>query len=202
MRLYLALPLMLLPVSAFADRLISIPTALKVRYNTARLEHQWDLYKPELRRSYLGVGLTRDIDTEFILNTIGNNKHLASAHLSYQFMVPLVDTAPGLSFGVQDLANKADGQMFYMALTMRYGQDEQATLNSPVELTLGYGFGPKNGFFTGVSLPFSWQFRAMAEHDTRKIWVGFEYSTHQGLAARLMFNDKRPHFGLRWTVKY
>lgn len=187
---------------AHADRLMHVPTAVKIRYDQVRLEHEWDLHTPQLRRSYAAIGLTRDLEAE-LQWTSNDTRHLGTANLMYQYIVPIVDTAPGLCVGVLDLMDKTpERRMYYIAITQRLGQDGEFNSHSPVEMTLGFGFGPRNGVFAGVSLPFTWQFRLMAEHDIREPRMGFEYKTHQGLAARIMFTEHSPSLGLRYTFKY
>lgn len=202
MRYGLCLVAGLLASISSADRLINIPTALKVRYNQARFEYKWEPTKRENDRGYLGVGVTRDLEVEAIFES-RSMERIGSLNLTYQYLVPIVDTAPGLAIGVQDAMDRTpDRRMYYLAFTHRYGLDGQHNSMVPLEFTLGFAFGKRSGVFTGVSLPFTWQFRALAEHDLRRPSLGFEYQTHFGLTGRVIFTEGSTQLGFKYTFKY
>ena len=92
--------------------------------------------------------------------------------------------------------------MYYIATTIRIGLSGEFNSNTPLELTLGGGVGRKSGVFVGFELPFTWQFRLLAEHDIRRVTAGVEYRPFTGAGVRLMVRDEGPLVGFRYSMRF
>lgn len=195
--------LVLAAAGASADRIIFAPTGTKLLNHQVRLEYFSQFRHNDRYDSYLGVGVTKDIEAELVLNRFASDATLGTMNVSYQFTPPLVDTAPGLSFGAQDIMDRTpDGRMYYVAFTYRVGLDGTYNSRSPLELTVGGGFGRRSGLFAGVQIPFTWQFRFLAEHDTKRVTAGVEYRTSWGLALRAAWRQDQTFLGARYTMRF
>lgn len=195
----------LLAVAAVShgDRVIYVPTATKILNRHFRVEHLWEPTKSNRFDTMLGVGVTRDIEVEFVLNRFDQTASLGTFNASFQFVPPLVDTAPGLSLGVQDALDRTpDGRGYYFAFTYRLGLDGEYNSRTPLEISMGGMFGRRNGLFVGVQLPFTWQFRGLVEHDTRRVTGGFEYRPLHGFAVRALWRQGQTLLGVRYTAKF
>lgn len=203
MRILVVATLGFLCAVALADRIMLAPTATKVRYRQARFETAFEATKSRNAWGALTVGVLPEVEAELFLERWEGKPTLGTVSLSYQYLPPLMDTAPGLAIGVQDAADRtALGRMYYVAFTMRKALDGEFVGDTPLELTMGFGFGRRSGVFGGVSLPFTWQFRLLAEHDLRGPRAGLEYRMHSGLAFRTMFEEGRTSLAARYTVKF
>jgi len=186
-----------------ADRIILVPTGTKLLNRQVRLEFMGELRKNNRYDTFLGVGVTKDIELELQLDRFDRDASLGTFNLSYLFSPAIVDTAPGLAFGVQDAMDRTrDGRMYYIALTYRLGLDGEFNSKTPLEMTFGGGFGRRNGMFVGLMLPFTWSFRLLAENDLRRVTTGFEYRPIHGLGLRAMWRDNETLFGVRFTQRF
>lgn len=186
-----------------ADRIILAPNALKVLNQTARLEYLFEPSRSDNYRAYLGLGVTRDLEVELVLSHLENRSQLGTFNASYQYLIPIVNTSPGLAFGVQDALDRTpERRMYYVAFTQRFGLDGVHNSTTPLELTTGFGFGRRSGVFVGVMLPMTWQFRILAEHDLNRVAGGFEFRPFNGAAIRTVFQSGSTQLGLRYTYKF
>lgn len=203
MRAYCLLVLLCLTAVATADRIILAPNALKVWNRHARVEYMVEPTKADNWRAFLAVGLTPNLEAELVLNGLENRSQLATFNTSYQFIVPIVDTAPGISIGVQDALDRTpERRMYYLAITQRFGLNGDFNSQNPLEITTGFGFGRRAGVFIGAMLPFTWQFRLLAEHDINRVAGGFEYQPFHGSAIRAIFQQGSTQLSFRYTVKF
>ncbi|MEQ1935522.1 MAG: hypothetical protein ABL962_16810, partial [Fimbriimonadaceae bacterium] len=160
----------------FADRIILAPNALKVRNHYVRFEYDVELTRNRNARGYLAVGVTKEIEAELILDRMEFKPDLASLSLSYQYLPAISDAAPGIAIGIQDLMDRtSERRMAYLAFTYRFGLDGPHNSQTPLELTLGFGAGRRSGIFVGAMIPFTWQFRLLADHNTQGVSAGLEY---------------------------
>jgi hypothetical protein len=188
---------------SFADRIILAPSALKVRNRHVRFEYDVELNRNRNARGYLAVGMTREIEAELILDRVESKPDLASLNLSYQYLPCIVDAAPGISIGVQDLMDRTiERRMAYVAFTYRFGMDGPHNSFTPLELSLGFGVGRRNGVFVGVMVPFTWQFRLLADHNIRGVSAGLEYFPLHNASLRWIFREGQSQIGMRWTSRW
>jgi hypothetical protein len=186
-----------------ADRIIFAPNALKVLNRTARLEYLYEPSRPDNSRGYLAVGLSTEIEAELVFERLEGRPLISTFNASFQYLIPIVDTSPGLAFGVQDAMDRsAEGRMYYIAFTQRFGLDGKFNSSAPLEISGGFGFGRRSGVFIGASIPFTYQFRFLAEHDLRKVSAGFELRPFNGAALRVLFHEGQTQLGARYTFKF
>lgn len=193
----------LLAAMAQADRIVFAPAATKLLNRQARLEYVWEPSKRDRFDMYLAAGVTKDIEVEFQLDRFDRDVSLGTFSASYLYVPAIVDTAPGLALGVQDAMDRTrDGRMYYVALTYRMGLSGDFNSRTPMELTVGGGFGHRSGVFMGAQIPFTWQFRLLAEHDLRRVNAGFEFRPFHGFAVRTVWREGQSLISLRYTAKF
>lgn len=198
----IAVALSLLAVlPAAADRLLFIPTGKKLPQGTVRGEWLFDGGDRERNRFYLGAGVTRNLEFEFLTFSpaVSGGNRLDSLNLSYNYVDPVVGFVPGLTLGVRDLLNRSEGRALFLATTYRIGLVGDYNSDTPAELTLGVGTKPYRGAFVGVTLPFTATFRVIAEHDSRDLRAGFELKPHRDLAFRWFHQEQGGTWSLSWT---
>lgn len=199
---YLAVAVTLLAVtSVHADRLLFIPTGKKLPQGTLRGEWLFDGGDRERNRFYLGAGVTRNLEVEFL--TFSPPRHgesrLDSFNLSYNYVDPVVGFVPGITLGIRDVLNRSEGRALFIATTYRIGLVGEFNSDTPAELTLGVGTKPYRGAFVGVTLPFTATFRAIGEHDSRDLRAGFEFKPHRDVAFRWFHQEQGGTWSLSWT---
>lgn len=186
-----------------ADRLINIPQGNKIKFNSIRLEADWDLRSNETGRYAVGYGLTREIEVEWTGLQEWGSETAGSANLCYNFINPITDFAPGFSVGVLDaLDRSADRRRGYVSATYRYGLDGENNQDVPMELSIGFTSGEAVRPFVGVSLPFSSKLRLMAEHDGFRVNAAVEVKPMRDLAFRFIVRDSQPAAGVVCSLKF
>lgn len=189
---------------AFADRLIFIPTAVKLRYGAVRPQLYFSGEKGRDIRGFLGLGIAKALDAEITYDRLSGPSTVASLNLAYYYIVPVTDITPGISVGVQDLLDKTpDRRSFYLAVTYRLGQVGDYNSDIPAELTLGGGLGRyRRGAFVGFMLPFADQLRLLGEYNSTKITAGFEVRPVRGLSIGALFQSDRTMWSLGYSMKF
>lgn len=189
--------------AAHADRLIHTPRGGKLPYGTIRAEY---LYEPTLRHNtyrYLGIGITTAFDLELRYDDLEGFDRGFTFDIGYNVNAPFTDLAPGISFGVLDGLNQTrEGRRFYMAITSRQAASDDLVAGEAMELTLGFTLGSKNAAFVGLSLPFSENFRLLAEHDGFRATGGLELKTRSDVALRLLFRSNETLLGLQLSTRF
>ncbi len=173
-----------------------MPVGTNVPFEMLRLEYQ-ATSGPRYDRFYIDYGFMVGWDATIALEGFNGGETRGSLDVSYNFLPPLYDTAPGISVGVRDLTdNSVYGRAGYFAVTMHFGNSEDVNQDVPTELTFGAWTRHGGSGFIGASLPFSTQWRALFEADKETINAGLEYKPDPDLALKWFFEDGRPSFGL------
>lgn len=186
-------------VVARAERLISAPVGSKIRSDEARLEHTWTTDDNDRSEWVFGTGIGLSYDLEIVYERNPGRPRALTFNASYNYVPPVVDITPGISFGVLDAVNRTkDGRAPYVAISYRLGQ--YGDFNSDVPATVSFGFrgGKNNGLFTAIDLPFADSFRLLAEHDAIRLTAGVEVRPFRGLGLRWLFRQDEA----RVTVQY
>ncbi len=187
--------------TASADRLITIPLGRKVTYRTMRLDSFAEIAHGRTIDYYLGLGVTPDIEFAIKGEKLPGGSLRSTFDISYNYIAPIVNQAPGISVGVQDVLNQTrDHVRVYAAITWRIGLD---TGNVPLETTLGVAQGRRLTPFVGVQLPFSDTFRLLAEHNGYRVAAGIEVRAFRNkFGARLLFRDEDTMLGANLTLRF
>lgn len=191
---------MAVSAGASADRLVQIPTGKKLPLNSVRPELLWTADRPSRLQGFLGVSLTESIDAELLTDKEGADPAVASLTLSYNFVVPVVDLTPGISFGVVDAFDRTEfGRGGFLALTWRLGLIGDLVQETPAEFTIGAV--TNRGAFVGLMLPLAQQIRLVAEHDGLRPTAGLELRPTRGVNVRWLFRERSTLFGLSAQVR-
>ena len=193
---------LLLAAAVSADRLIRIPTGKKLLSDSYRFEI---MAEPSRDRTlgWLGAGLGPSFDLELTGESFNSNRIVSSFDFSYNYLVPITDFIPGLSFGVQDgLGVTERGRSLYLAVTFRLGNYGEHNQDVPTELTIGFWTRREGVAFGGVSLPMSEHLKLLAEHDASHLTAGFELSPVEGGSFRFLFRKNQVLIGLRISQRF
>lgn len=188
---------------AFGDRLILIPTAIKIPYGTAKLEHMFDGAEPRHSRTALGFGFNQSIDAEITFENQSDQDQILSFDISYNLLPAIAGFSPGISVGVRDgIAKSEEGRYFYGAVTYKMPTSDDFLSDLVAEATLGIAYGDRKTAFVGASVPFSRALRLLAEFDTRKVSGGLEYRPRQDLWVRWIHRDDESLWSLTLVRKF
>lgn len=165
--------------------MIFTPKATKLRSDRVQLDSFLLNGNSGNRTTYLGVGLGESFDFELVDNQKPGLSHRFSLDFSYNFLSPIADLAPGISFGVQDLLDRSDlGSGFYGAITWRLNNVDPINAATPVEFTIGAGTGRFRGAFVNARFPISNAVRIITEHDSREVSGGIELMPNSSVRLR------------------
>jgi hypothetical protein len=192
-----------LSATAYADRLITVPTATKIRLNTIKAEGLWEQSRARTQKYYLGTGITDAIDVELTGERFENHRFRTSLDVAYNYLPPLPGFGPGVSFGVQDAFGVTrDGRRFYLAITTREGDADTVSGWVSLEYTIGMYFGAISSPFIGVSIPFTPHVKFLAEHNGRRISAGVEIRPTSDIGLRAVFERKDVLIGAQVTLRF
>jgi hypothetical protein len=188
--------------AASADRLILIPTGKKLLSDTFQIEILTDRSR-DATMGWFGLGLGQSFDFEVTGESFNDNRMVTSLDFSYNYTVPVVDFAPGLSLGVQDALGVTErGRNVYAAVTFRFGNYGELNQDIPTELTFGFWSRPEGLFFAGVRLPFSRYVSVLAEHDSENLTAGFQISPQDGIAFKALFRQDQVMVSFRVQSRF
>jgi len=201
-RIALPIALFLIPIASQADRLIFTPLGKKIPENKAKLEFL-SIPSRDVAFGWIGVGVTNQIELELSGESFDSNKIDLGINLSYNYIAPITDISPGISFGFQDVTNNTvDGRSLYLAVTYHFGNIGELNQNQPTIFTLGLS-SRENGFvFFNFALPLSDQFRILGEHDSFRITAGVEFRPIEDASLRFLFRDGSPMVGMSFSRRF
>lgn len=197
-----ALMALLLVMPASADRVFRTFKGSKLPQGVVRAD--W-LYTPstELSEFWLGYGLSEIFAIELTALDRPGETTRFSGNFTYNFILPITDFTPGISFGLADLADETRlGTAGYMAITFRSGNFGDANQDLPTDLSIGVAFGRETRAFVGAELPFSRQFSLALEYDGFDPAVGFRVSPLTGLQAVFLVQPNQTSLGLQFRRRF
>ncbi len=203
MRIWIVLALAATAAAASADRLIYIPTARKIPFGSFKYEFRAEpRVKGEIEH-YLGIGLTKSLELELRSQNLGLPTAQTTFDLTYNYISPITGLTPGFAFGIQDiLDNTAEGTRPFIVATFREGF-QAINGEFPADFTLGVTMARKQIYpVVGASIPFSEEFRLLAEHDGFRISAGFEIRPSKPLALRFMVRERSSLFGFVFQTRF
>jgi len=191
---------------AQADRLIRIPTGLRLKNGEFRGELVWPQGKSDPARTYLEGGMGRAFEVGLEgQRWRGSRGELlqAGVNLSYQYVVPVPDLIPGISVGVLDLFNHTHDRIgVYGAATWKFIPPLSLFAEDAAEVTLGLGLGRHEGLFFGAALPLGPPLRLLSEYDANRITAGIELRPVLGLQLRWLFFEGGNEIGVSYRTRF
>ncbi len=199
---WLALVVSLGPALALADREITVPMGRKIRDGEVRLE-ALSLPREDRTTVWFGTGFGQAYEVEASLTQTARRQWRASLDLSYNFVPPLTDIAPGISVGVSDLMNRTpERRSFYLATTYRYGNFGTQNQDVPTEFTFGFWTRPAGAVFFGASFPFTDRVLLIAEHNSVRIAGGIELRPTRWATAKVVFEPGATLYSLALSRRF
>lgn len=189
---------------SFADRVITVPMGRKVPFRSFKIDTFYELSRARSFDRWVGIGISPEFEVAYRGERINGGEVRDSLDIAYNYVTPLTNQAPGISVGVQDVANRTrDGRRFYLAVTWRTAADNIGMGNVPFDVTLGLSQGDRTLPFVGVSMPFTENFRGLAESNGNRIATGFELRLFRNaFAGRLIIRDQDVMVGATLNLKF
>jgi len=183
--------------SAWADQLLWTPTATKIVAAEPRLDFfESRGHRPFTGTSRLGLGTVNGFDG-FISQ---DRRSKTTFDLGYNFVPAFVDSAPGISVGVQDLGSRSASG--YAVMSYKYGQTGQYNQDTPLIVTLGARTGPDGWGILALQVPFADQFRGIMTYDRGQLTAGLDVRPIPQMSLKWAFRESRTIFGLSWTQRF
>lgn len=185
-----------------ADRLIMTPMGKKIRTNNAKLEFLSQPSRDSVL-GWLGYGLNDSLEIEFFGESFDSSKITPGFNISYNYISPITDLAPGVSFGVLDITDQTQSERaIYAAITYYFGNEGDLNQDVPTILTIG-GWSRNGGsFFFNAAFPFSEQIRLLGEHDGNGVSAGLEFMPFEGASLKYLFVGGTPTLGFGLTKRF
>ena len=205
MRFPLLLALTLGVASAcLADRVITVPMGRKIPFRSFKIDSFAELSRARTWDRFVGVGVTPEIEVDYHGERVGGGPIRDTFDFSYNYVSPLINQAPGISVGVQDVLNRTrDGRQVYLAVTWRQAADNIGMGNVPFEVTLGISQGRRLLPLVGVNLPLTESLRLLAEDNGMRIASGIEFrALNNALRLRLIVRDQDVMAGATLTLRF
>lgn len=202
MRLTAILFVLLTAGSVFADRIFLVPTGKRLTRNLVRAEFMSELSR-DRSMAWLGTGIGESFELELTGEKLTSDNYEMSFDASYNFLVPVTDFMPGVSFGVQDVLNETErGRGLYAAVTYRIGNYDEHNQDVPTEVTFGFWDRNEGLLFAGAKLPFSEHFKLLVEHDSLQFTAGIELSPYRASSFKVMFRESEVLVGFSFQSKF
>ncbi len=192
-----------LAATASADRLFLLPVGKHIPFGSARLEHTFDGSDSRTNQSWLGFGVTNIFDMAISYEEFSGRNRVGSVDFAYNYTTPITDFGPGLSVGVRDALNETrDGRYYYIAMTKYVGLQGELNQDVPLEFTVGYAAGSRNGLFGGATVPLTYFFRFVTEFTKDGVTSGLEARPFRDFSVKWMHREQQSLWSLGWTTRF
>lgn len=190
--------------NSFADRVITIPMGRKIPFRSFKIDTFEELSRGRTWDRFIGVGVSPEIEVAYHGERIANGPARDTFDVSYNYVTPIINAAPGLSVGVQDVLNRTrDHRRYYVAATWRMAVDNVGNGNLPMDVTLGISQTYRLFPMVGVSIPFSENLRLLVEDNGARIASGFELRLFKNaFGARFIVRDQTVMVGANLTLRF
>jgi hypothetical protein len=187
-----------------ADRVITVPMGRKIPFGTFKIDTFLELSRARSFDRWIGVGVSPEIELAYHGERVNGGPVRDTLDVSYNYVTPLTNQSPGISAGIQDVANRTrDGRQVYVAVTWRTAADEIGMGNVPLDVTLGIAQGDRTHPFVGASMPLSESLRLLVESNGNRIASGIDLRLFKSaLAGRLVIRDRDVMVGANLTLKF
>lgn len=187
-------------VTVYGDRLFDIPTGSILERGTLRLEFFAATSDVHLNRQRLQIAATKNVELTVAREALPGIHTRESLDFHYNYIPPITERFPGISFGVLDLFGSTEaGRAPYVAFSYSLPMVNAAAWERDFQLHFGLGSGAIGGVFAGFEFPLTNNFTLWGEHDSRRISAGAQWAPWRGLGIRLFMSDNRTWFGLGFT---
>ncbi len=184
--------------SAWADRLIDVPTARKLPFGVFRLEFADEVSVSRTQLGYADIGIGTSFEAGVRTEQLMGRAFAGTIDLTYNYISPISGISPGIAFGVQDALNATeDGRRFFFCVTYR-DQADAIGGDYAAEVTLGAFLANRSSPYVGVTMPFSSNVRLLAEHDGIRISAGLEYRPIRSIGLRFLSRGRDVMGDLSW----
>jgi len=201
--LILALTLGVIATSS-AERLITIPLGRKIPFGAVEIDSLFEISNGDTWDRYIGFGITPDFELDYHGERIDQGPMRDTFDLSYNYLPPITDQLPGISFGVEDALNRTvEGRRYYLVTTWRESAENVGGGGGPLELTLGIAQGSQLKPLIGASLPLGENAGLLVEDDGYYLSAGFElHAPKSGLAGRLIVRNQEVLVGANLSLRF
>jgi hypothetical protein len=175
-----------------ADRLITTPRAVKLPDGTVRYLMSASLTGDRAVSHRVAAGFGAFFDAELRLGESRQGKAYTTGDVHYNVVAPISNLAPGISFGVTDVADRsAFGLQVYGVFTFREVLST-VTGDANGEVSIGYRSGSrKSAFFMNAFLPLVKPLSILVEHDGALLAGGLEYRNSRQFAVRWVLREDK-----------
>ncbi|MER3473601.1 MAG: hypothetical protein C4335_06110 [Armatimonadota bacterium] len=193
--------LIMLTMSATADRVVLTPSAYNLPPGSAKLEIARRESKGGLTQYWMNLGLVGGIEVEGLrLET--SSRHLDTLSLQYNIL-PDIGFTPAISAGVRDIANKtAEGRAIYLAVGYRLPYMPPNPFIDEMYLFGGVGAGGIKGAFLGTEVRTPYHILLSVEYDSRAWNAVLSWEPVPLLRLRLYSLDKETYYGASLSVSF
>lgn len=199
---FISLVVLLAACVAGADRLITTPMGKKVPEKATKIE-LLSIPSRDTAFGWLGYGLTNSIEIEFYGESFDSDRITPGLNLSYNYISPIVDIAPGISAGILDVADRTRSRRAaYLAITYYFGNLDVFNQDTPTILTAGAWSRDGGGFFFNVSVPLTNEIRLIGEHDGGTLTGGIEFKPFAEGSFKYLFREGSPAVGLSFQKRF
>jgi hypothetical protein len=188
--------------TAQADPLIDIPTARKLPYGDFKLEFADESSETQTQLAWFDAGIGKSFEATFEAERFGREPVKTSEDFMYNVISAIPGLAPGIAFGVEDIANTSqDGRRPYAVITYR---EATQTFDGDIPFDLSVGTYFKNRLypFVGMSLPLSHKIRVIGEFDGFRPVGGLEFQSSHALTFRLLVRGGNTLGDVVWTSHF
>jgi hypothetical protein len=187
-----------------ADRLITIPLGRKIPFQNVKFDSFTELSSADSWDRFIGIGISPEFELDYHGERFRGGKMQDTFDFSYNYVAPIMNQAPGISVGVEDMLNRTvEGRRVYLAATWRMSVDSIGRGNLPLDATIGVSQGSRALPFVGVSIPFAQDLRFLVEDDGTRIATGFEWRGFGNMVgAKLFVRDQAVMVGANLTLRF
>jgi hypothetical protein len=186
--------------AAFADRVVSMPSAYAIQKGEAKAEilaFGKDLQFGWIR---LDAQVAPFVEVQAFASRLPDQRQAVSLNAQYTIIQPFADLMPGLSVGIFDVTNETEiGRSLYVAATFVSNIYSDWAEAERISLTIGGGIGGmRRGLFVGLQVPMFRHVEFIGEYDTKRITAGIDIEAAPNIGARILFRGGQPMLGLQF----
>lgn len=185
---------------AFADRVVTIPSAYAIQEGEAKAE--LIAFGEGLKFGWMRLDsrVLPFVELQVYGSKMPNETTKFSFNLQYTLIQPFPDATPAICVGLLDALNETEfGRSMYVAVTFVSNIYSDWADREQISLTIGGGIGGiRRGAFVGVNLPVLKHVAFVGEYDTKRITAGLDIEALPNVGVRVLFRGGEPMIGLQF----